>query len=118
MTSRRYAHIYYCHFERMSALGAEPHLNTCFKHFVYFVYEFNLIPNRTELSPLQELIDKLLERDQGSSQQRPPPSNSTTNNTTAASGASASTGAAPAVAAGGAVPVQQQAAASEPVSVE
>ena len=115
---RVYAHIYYCHFERMSALGAEPHLNTCFKHFVYFVYEFNLIPNRTELSPLQELIDKLLERDQGSSQQRPPPSNSTTNNTTAASGASASTGAAPAVAAGGAVPVQQQAAASEPVSVE
>jgi MOB kinase activator 1 len=115
---RVYAHIYYCHFERMSALGAEPHLNTCFKHFVYFVYEFNLIPNRTELSPLQELIDKLLERDQGSSQQRPPPSNNTTNNTTAASGASASTGAAPAVAAGGAVPVQQQAAASEPVSVE
>ena len=115
---RVYAHIYYCHFERMSALGAEPHLNTCFKHFVYFVYEFNLIPNRTELSPLQELIDKLLERDQGSSQQRPPPSSNTTNNTTAASGASASTGAAPAVAAGGAVPVQQQAAASEPVSVE
>ena len=115
---RVYAHIYYCHFERMSALGAEPHLNTCFKHFVYFVYEFNLIPNRTELSPLQELIDKLLERDQGSSQQRPPPSNNTTNNTTTASGASASTGAAAAVAAGGAVPVQQQAAASEPVSVE
>ena len=28
---RVYAHIYYCHFERMTALGAEPHLNTCFK---------------------------------------------------------------------------------------
>jgi len=26
-----YAHIYYCHFECMTALGAEPHLNTCFK---------------------------------------------------------------------------------------
>lgn len=26
---RVYAHIYYCHFERMAALGAEPHLNTC-----------------------------------------------------------------------------------------
>ena len=25
---RVYAHIYYCHFERMTALGAEPHLNT------------------------------------------------------------------------------------------
>ena len=88
---RVYAHIYYCHFERMSALGAEPHLNTCFKvrslciaehtlhragslsdvshwwltaqHYMYFVYEFNLIPKRDELQPLQELIDKLLERD-------------------------------------------------------
>jgi len=60
---RVYAHIYYCHFERISALGAEPHLNTCFKHFMHFVYEFNLVPNKSELAPLQELIDKLLERD-------------------------------------------------------
>ena len=29
---RVYAHIYYCHFERMTALGAEPHLNTCARH--------------------------------------------------------------------------------------
>ena len=61
---RVYAHIYYCHFERMSQLGAEPHLNTCFKHYMYFVYEFNLIPRKEELAPLQELIDRLLERDQ------------------------------------------------------
>ena len=60
---RVYAHIYYCHFERMSQLGAEPHLNTCFKHYMYFVYEFNLIPRKEELAPLQELIDKLLELD-------------------------------------------------------
>merc|ERR1719284_254012 len=60
---RVYAHIYYNHFERMSALGAEPHLNTCFKHYMYFVYEFNLIPKKEELAPLQELIDKLMERD-------------------------------------------------------
>ena len=58
-----YAHIYYCHFERMSALGAEPHLNTCFKHYMYFVYEFDLIPNKQELAPLQELIDKLMTDD-------------------------------------------------------
>ena len=62
----------------MSALGAEPHLNTCFKHFVYFVYEFNLIPNRTELSPLQELIDKLLERDRARRSRGHRPSNNTT----------------------------------------
>ena len=46
--------------------GAEPHLNTCFKHYMYFVYEFNLIPNKQELAPLQELIDKLLVRPAGS----------------------------------------------------
>merc|ERR1712070_1073884 len=63
---RVYAHIYYCHFEKMTALGAEPHLNTCFKHYMYFVYEFNLIPKREELAPLQELIDRLLERDMNS----------------------------------------------------
>lgn len=60
---RVYAHIYYCHFERMGALGAEPHLNTCFKHYMYFVYEFNLIPRKEELQPLQELVDKLMADD-------------------------------------------------------
>lgn len=112
---RIYAHIYYCHFDKMSELGAEPHLNTCarerspareiprpprpsrfaaatapqrhrpdappfpvgsaarphppaparscFKHYMYFVYEFDLIPRKEELAPLQELIDKLMERD-------------------------------------------------------
>ena len=50
---RVYAHIYYCHFERMGQLGAEPHLNTCFKHYMYFVYEFDLIPRKEELEPLQ-----------------------------------------------------------------
>lgn len=60
---RVYAHIYYCHFEKMGALGAEPHLNTCFKHYMYFVYEFDLIPNKQELAPLQELIDKLMTDD-------------------------------------------------------
>ena len=33
---------------------------------MYFVYEFNLIPKAEELAPLQELIDKLLERDKPS----------------------------------------------------
>ena len=60
---RVYAHIYYCHFEKMGALGAEPHLNTCFKHYMYFVFEFDLIPNKQELAPLQELIDKLMADD-------------------------------------------------------
>ena len=52
---RVYAHIYHCHFRQVCKLGAEAHLNTCFKHFVYFVQEFKLIDNN-ELAPLQEII--------------------------------------------------------------
>lgn len=61
---RVYGHIYHSHFESILRLDAEPHLNTCFKHFVYFVHEFNLIPNKQEMAPLQELIDQLMARDE------------------------------------------------------
>ena len=40
------------------SLGEEAHLNTSFKHFVYFIQEFELI-DKKELAPLQELIDRL-----------------------------------------------------------
>jgi MOB kinase activator 1 len=43
-------------------LGAEPHLNTCFKHFVYFIEEFGLVEKK-ELAPLQELIESLMAKD-------------------------------------------------------
>ncbi|XP_072165620.1 MOB kinase activator 1B [Diadema setosum] len=54
---RVYAHIYHQHFKEIVFLAEEAHLNTSFKHFIYFVQEFNLI-DRKELAPLQELIDR------------------------------------------------------------
>ena len=45
---------YHSHLENVIALGAEPHLNTCFKHFMYFITEFSLI-ERKELEPLKEI---------------------------------------------------------------
>ncbi|XP_788775.2 MOB kinase activator 1A [Strongylocentrotus purpuratus] len=54
---RVYAHIYHQHFKEIVILAEEAHLNTSFKHFIYFVQEFNLI-DRKELAPLQELIDR------------------------------------------------------------
>ena len=36
-------------------LSAETHLNTCFKHCVYFVQEFKLI-DHSELAPRHEII--------------------------------------------------------------
>ena len=57
---RVYAHIYHQHFREVVELSEEAHLNTSFKHFIFFVQEFNLIDKR-ELAPLHELIEKLTE---------------------------------------------------------
>lgn len=60
---RVYAHIYHSHFNIITQeLGEEAHLNTSFKHFIYFVKEFNLV-DRKELQPLSELIESLMQRD-------------------------------------------------------
>lgn len=59
---RVYAHIYYSHFHKIVSLGEEAHLNTCFKHFYYFIVEFNLI-DKKEMEPLQELINNLTKND-------------------------------------------------------
>jgi len=61
---RVYAHIYHSHFQKIVGLGAEAHLNTCFKHFIYFVHEFKLIDPK-ELEPLKDLIDSLMGKDSG-----------------------------------------------------
>ncbi|XP_066347091.1 MOB kinase activator-like 1A [Miscanthus floridulus] len=55
---RVYAHIYHSHFQMIVKLKEEAHLNTCFKHFVFFTREFQLIES-AELAPLRELIEPL-----------------------------------------------------------
>ncbi|KAE8735308.1 Alpha/beta-Hydrolases superfamily protein isoform 2 [Hibiscus syriacus] len=42
------------------SLKEEAHLNTCFKHFVLFTWEFRLIDNG-ELAPLSDLVDSILQ---------------------------------------------------------
>ncbi|KAI8925652.1 Mob1/phocein [Entophlyctis helioformis] len=56
---RVYAHLYHSHFQQFAELHADAHLNTSFKHFVYFVHEFALI-DKKELAPLEDLIKTLL----------------------------------------------------------
>merc|ERR1712029_1244965 len=34
---RVFVHVYIHHFDRLVAIGAEAHVNTCYKHFYYFV---------------------------------------------------------------------------------
>jgi len=59
---RVYGHIYHSHYKTILDGGADAHLNTCFKHFIYFVNEFQLVEKK-EMAPLQDLIDKMMERD-------------------------------------------------------
>eukprot|EP00164_Ancoracysta_twista_P001382 GFYU01001801.1.p1 GENE.GFYU01001801.1~~GFYU01001801.1.p1 ORF type:complete len:226 (+),score=50.87 GFYU01001801.1:36-680(+) len=56
---RVYAHIYWSHWNTIESLGEEPHLNTCFKHFVYFVKEFDLVDAK-QFEPVQEYVDRLI----------------------------------------------------------
>lgn len=48
---RVFVHVYIHHFDRIAQLGSEAHVNTCYKHFYYFVTEFGLIDTK-ELEPL------------------------------------------------------------------
>lgn len=43
---RVYAHIYHQHFEEVVQLGEEAHLNTSFKHFIFFVQVFLIFPTK------------------------------------------------------------------------
>eukprot|EP00005_Dracoamoeba_jomungandri_P003027 CAMPEP_0174260496 /NCGR_PEP_ID=MMETSP0439-20130205/9759_1 /TAXON_ID=0 /ORGANISM="Stereomyxa ramosa, Strain Chinc5" /LENGTH=218 /DNA_ID=CAMNT_0015344747 /DNA_START=32 /DNA_END=688 /DNA_ORIENTATION=+ len=52
---RVYAHIYHTHFGNVVELGEEAHVNTSFKHFIFFVNEFGLM-SKSEMEPMEELI--------------------------------------------------------------
>lgn len=55
---RVYGIIYSSFFGTLEALGMAPHLNTCFKHFVFFCTEFGLLPEK-EIEPLEVLVNPI-----------------------------------------------------------
>lgn len=59
---RLYAHLYTTHSDKVRSIGANAHLNTCFKHFMYFSEEHRLL-SRDDQAPLRVLIDKMYSRD-------------------------------------------------------
>ncbi len=46
---RVYAHVYHQHFREVVSLGEEAHVNTSFKHFIYFV-QVSKVPLHCSLS--------------------------------------------------------------------
>lgn len=57
---RVYAIIYHSFFKEFEALGGTKHLNTCFKHFMFFVFEYNLV-DAHDLNALESVVAKLRE---------------------------------------------------------
>ncbi|KAJ8979800.1 hypothetical protein NQ317_001290 [Molorchus minor] len=55
---RVFVHVYIHHFHNVVAIAAEAHVNTCYKHFYYFVTEFDLVGHK-ELEPLAEMAVKI-----------------------------------------------------------
>eukprot|EP00300_Choanocystis_sp_HF-7_P010680 c17085_g1_i1.p2 GENE.c17085_g1_i1~~c17085_g1_i1.p2 ORF type:complete len:135 (+),score=31.05 c17085_g1_i1:462-866(+) len=55
---RVFGHVYHSHLADVQSLDLEPHLNTLFLHFVFFIEEFKLV-NKKELEPLAEVIARL-----------------------------------------------------------
>ncbi|XP_011825173.1 PREDICTED: MOB kinase activator 3C isoform X1 [Mandrillus leucophaeus] len=53
---RVFVHVYIHHFDSILSMGAEAHVNTCYKHFYYFIREFSLVDQR-ELEPLVRPTD-------------------------------------------------------------
>ncbi|KAI8995890.1 Mob1/phocein [Gaertneriomyces semiglobifer] len=58
---RFYAHIYHNHLQQLQSVHEDRHLNTCFKHFLLFVTEFDLIDAK-ELQPLTSIVSQILEQ--------------------------------------------------------
>lgn len=56
--NRVFVHVYIHHFDRLTEIEAEAHSNTLFKHYYYFVKEFQLVDEK-EFEPLKELIAKI-----------------------------------------------------------
>jgi len=56
---RAYAHAYHSHFDAFVSLGAESHLNTCFKHFIIYGQEHKLLDDK-DTAPLKDFIPSLI----------------------------------------------------------
>jgi MOB kinase activator 1 len=55
---RVYAHCYHHHLQPLEQLDILKHMNTSFKHFLFFTKEFNLI-SQDQLEPLKKIITQM-----------------------------------------------------------
>jgi len=65
--SRVYVHVFLCHRPLLQKRGYEAHINYCFKHFLFFGQEYDLLGewgcNASDLEPLRPMIVQMLQVD-------------------------------------------------------
>ena len=55
---RIFAIVYYHHYAQLEESGAVSHLNTSFKHFIFFIWEYDLVAE-AEQEALQDIIKEI-----------------------------------------------------------
>jgi hypothetical protein len=55
---RIFAIVYYHHYAALESIGAVSHLNTSFKHFIFFIWEFDLVSD-AEQEALADIIKEI-----------------------------------------------------------
>lgn len=60
-TFRIFAIIYSNHYSKLDQMGAASHLNTSFKHFLLFVFEYDLV-KENELEALHDIVEEIRHR--------------------------------------------------------
>ena len=55
---RIFAIVYYHHYPQLEESGAVSHLNTSFKHFIFFIWEYDLV-SETEQEALADIIKEI-----------------------------------------------------------
>jgi len=55
---RIFAIVYYHHYAQLEESGAVSHLNTSFKHFIFFIWEYDLV-SETEQEALADIIKEI-----------------------------------------------------------
>jgi len=64
---RVFAIIYHSSFDTVESLGGEAHLNTSFKHFMFFCWEWNLLQDPKQLKVMETHCNELFKAYQGHS---------------------------------------------------
>lgn len=69
---RVYCHVFHHHWDKIEEVDAVPLTNSCLKHLLFFMQEFELLPEK-EAAPLQDFIDEMVAKEEAKAAKRAAP---------------------------------------------